>query len=132
MKYFKVEVKCGHVRRNNYTIQNLFISAKNKKEAAKIARKTPRVKHHKKDAIRKVEEISMETYYLGLKGMQENPYFHVHSSIEQRMKCPEGSLEIFKEEIPNKHKKKRNGQRMKNWRLKEEKEKEIRSWMIDE
>lgn len=132
MKYYSVKTKCGHVRKSQFTIQMFYIKAENKKEAAKKARNKPRVKHHRKDAIIEVKEISMTEYFAGLKGMLGNPYFQVHSSSEQRRLCPEGTLEIFKEEAPKKYKKKRNGQRIKNWNLSKEKEKEARSWMIDE
>ena len=50
-KYFEVIVKCGHVGHGKYIVKKLAILAESAKQAAKIARYIPRVKHHKKDAI---------------------------------------------------------------------------------
>lgn len=36
MRYFKVEAKCGHVRRNNYILKEFYVKAESKKEAARI------------------------------------------------------------------------------------------------
>ena len=64
MKMFKVTAKCGHVGRNHYVVKNFPVQASNGREAAKIARDLPRVKHHHKDAIINVEEITFSEYYL--------------------------------------------------------------------
>ena len=57
MKYFMVTAKCGHVGKNNFYKGTLFLKAENGKEAARIARDCPRVKHDQKDAILDVKEI---------------------------------------------------------------------------
>ena len=73
MRYFKVEAKCGHVRRNNYILKEFYVKAESKKEAARIVKDTPRVKHNHKDAIREVEEISLGEYCQGKKVMSDHP-----------------------------------------------------------
>ena len=45
MGYFKVQVKCGHVGKDYYFPGELYITAENGREAAKVARVMPRVKH---------------------------------------------------------------------------------------
>ena len=95
MKYFMVTAKCGHVRRNNYTLMNLFIKADSKKDAASIARGVGRVKHHHRDAIRDVVEISFDEYIEGLKANDQNSYFQVHNSSDARAFLSE--LDIYNE-----------------------------------
>lgn len=84
-KYFKVLAKCGHVGRNNYIEKWFYIKAENGKEAAKIVRNMPRVKHHHKDAIREVKQIKCEEFLYGKKIMSEDKYFKAHSSQEQKL-----------------------------------------------
>lgn len=85
MKLFRVVAKCGHVGRNYYVLKEFAIKAANGKDAAKIAREMPRVKHHHKDAIRSVTEITIEEYYSLLKLNSEDPYFSCTSIQEQRL-----------------------------------------------
>lgn len=59
MNYYKVRAKCGHVGRNNYIIKPFFVKANDGKEAAKIVRNTPRVKHDHKYAIIDVKEKNL-------------------------------------------------------------------------
>lgn len=86
-KYYKVLTKCGHVGRNGYVPIQFAIVAENGKEAAKIARDMPRVKHHHKDAILKVEEISKNIYIEIKKANTNDPYLHCHSIQEQNEMC---------------------------------------------
>ena len=75
MKYYEVEAKCGHVGRKNYVLKNFPVMAENGRKAAEKTRGRPRVKHHHKDAIRKVTEID-ETRYLELMNINRaDPYF---------------------------------------------------------
>lgn len=62
MGYFKVQVKCGHVGKDYYFPGELYITAENGREAAKVARVMPRVKHDHKDAILSVSEIDVDSY----------------------------------------------------------------------
>lgn len=85
MKLFKVEAKCGHVGRNNYTLKVFPIKAENGKEAAKIVRDIPRVKHHHKDAIRSVVEISEAEFLRIIEQNHGDPYFKCKNIQEQRI-----------------------------------------------
>jgi len=98
MKYYKVEAKCGHVGRNNYIIKMFYVCAEDGKEAALKVRNSPRVKHHHKDAIRNVYEITYDEYLVGLDANSVDSYFLAHNSTEQRMLCCFGNNEINKEE----------------------------------
>ena len=82
-KYYKVLAKCGHVGRNRYIIKSFYVKAENGKEAAKIVRDKPRVKHHHKDAIKEVIQIKYEEYINGIKIMSDDMYFKVHNRQDQ-------------------------------------------------
>ena len=82
--FFEVQAKCGPVGRNNYIVKNFYIRTDSAKRAAKIIRQAPRVKHHQKDAIVKVREIEREEYVQGVIRMQEDPYFNVNNSSDQK------------------------------------------------
>ena len=85
--YYKVICKCGHVGRNDYVPIQYAIKAVDGKEAAKIARQIPRVKHNHKDAILKVEKIDFKQY-LEIKELNKNdPYLQCHSRHEQNKIC---------------------------------------------
>lgn len=73
--YYKVLVKCGHVGRNKYILKWLYIKAIDGKEAAKIARNIPRVKHNHKDVIRELKKIPFDEYVIGLKMNLQDKYF---------------------------------------------------------
>lgn len=114
MKYYRVKAKCGHVGRNHYIIKDFYVKANNGKEAAKQVRYTPRVKHHQKDAIQEVKEISLEEFVLGKRAMAEDMYFKVHNSTEQRSLNAISKLDVFPETKISKYKRRRLGQYMKN------------------
>lgn len=97
MNYYEVKVKCGHVGRHNYIIKKLYIKADDGKNAAKIARLTSRVKHDHKDAIRDVKRISEKEYEDGLANNQNDNYFKVHNSTDQRKYCSFLNDEIIRE-----------------------------------
>lgn len=85
--YFKVVCKCGHVGRQHYVPVQFAVVAESGKEAARIARDFPRVKHDHKDAILKVEKIDYEQF-LEIKVMNDNDqYLHCHSRSEQNASC---------------------------------------------
>jgi hypothetical protein len=86
-KYFIVIAKCGHVGRNRYIEKELTIRATSGKEAAKIARNYPRVKHHWKDAIVEVIEVDVEEFKRIRVKNYSDPYFSVKNIQEQRMYC---------------------------------------------
>ena len=127
MAYYKVIAKCGHVGRNKYIFKNLFIKATSRKEAATKARNYPRVKHHHKDAIRDVIEITFEEYCNGKKCNKEDKYFHVHNSTDQRIYGCVDIKDVHPEEEKTKYKKKREGQILRNIIQAKEMNKEIRN-----
>ena len=83
MKYYKVEAKCGHVGKSKYILKWFYIKAEDGCQASKIVREKPRVKHHHKDAIREVIEITYDEYYAGCKLSSLDMYFHSHCRQEQ-------------------------------------------------
>lgn len=83
MSRFEVVCKCGHVGRNNYIEISFPVTANSKKDAAAIARMIPRVKHHHKDAILRVSEITEEEYFLLVEQNKRDPYLRCHNIQEQ-------------------------------------------------
>ena len=85
MKYFKVITKCGHVGKKNYVPVAFAVEAESGKEAAKIARFLPRVKHDHKDAILDCKEVSYEEY-LELREINLNDeYLKCHTKQQQNL-----------------------------------------------
>ncbi len=83
-KYFAVVCKCGHVGRNNYILIAFPVIANSKKEAARIARSIPRCKHHHKDCIRDVTEVSYENFIKLKHENNRDPYLKCSCIQEQR------------------------------------------------
>jgi len=86
-KKYIVSTKCGHVGNNKYIVIDFAVSAKNGKEAAKIARSIPRVKHHRKDAIEQVREVTSEEYYNQIKINRKDEYLKSKCIQDQKMNC---------------------------------------------
>ena len=86
MKLFEVEAKCGHVGKNKFTLKIFAVKAESAKRAAEIVRQIPRVKHHHKDAIRRVVEISFNRYIEICNINKEDPYFTCKNIQEHRQK----------------------------------------------
>lgn len=103
-KYFIVTAKCGHVGRNKYIEKNLTIRASSGKEAAKKARNHPRVKHHWKDAIVDVVEVTEEEYSRIRIENYSDPYFSVKNIQEQRFYCKNIEKNIYEIEVKERHK----------------------------
>jgi len=82
---YEVCAKCGHVGRKYYVEKVFAVIANSKKEAAKIARAIPRVKHDHKDAIIYVKEISKERYDEIIATNDADLYFRCKNKQEQRM-----------------------------------------------
>ena len=87
MRFYKVEAKCGHVGKNWYFPAAFYITAENGREAAKVARVMPRVKHDHKDAILSVSEIDVDSYVRGKETTLDNPYWFCKNIQEQRIQC---------------------------------------------
>ncbi|MBE6587325.1 MAG: hypothetical protein E7647_02790 [Ruminococcaceae bacterium] len=84
MKYFRVRAKCGHVGgRKSYIDIDFYTVADNGQEAARLVRMAPRVKHHHKDAIRFVEEISPEEYLKGRAEYTKDPFVRCKNKQQQ-------------------------------------------------
>jgi hypothetical protein len=98
MKYFEVVTKCGHVGRDFYYEGRFYIMATNGKEAAKIARKIPRVKHDHKDAILSVTKINEKEYCDGKLKSEHNPYFKCKNKQEQKKFIETIALNIFEDQ----------------------------------
>lgn len=106
MKYFMVIAKCGHVGKNNYFKGEFFFKSENGKEAARLARECPRVKHDQKDTILAVSEIDLTTYETGIKQKRFSHYYTSENVQEQRMYYSEIKDNIFAEEKTYKESKK--------------------------
>jgi hypothetical protein len=85
MRLYQVSAKCGHVGRNNFVIKNFAVKANDGKEAARLARNFPRVKHHQKDAILSVVEITPDEFECLTISNSLDPYFRCTNVQEQRM-----------------------------------------------
>ena len=85
MKYYKVVAKCGHVRKGHYIIKDFFVKAEDGKDAARKVRFLPRVKHDWKDAIISVEQITREEFAHGIELHNQDLYFNVTNSSEQKL-----------------------------------------------
>ena len=96
-KYYAVEAKCGHVGRKNCIIITFGIVAESKKDAARISKNIPRVKHDHKDAIVSVNEISYDEYLEIRKNNSEDYYLRCSSKQEQRILCDNLNSRIIKD-----------------------------------
>ena len=84
MKLYEVTAKCGHVGRKYYALKTFAVEADNGREAAKIVREFPRVKHHHKDAIRNVREVDYDRFEEIKLFNELDPYFHCTCVQDQR------------------------------------------------
>ena len=85
MRLYQVSAKCGHVGRSNFVVKEFPVKANDGREAAKLVRNFPRVKHHQKDAILDVFEISVEEFESLRERNSNDPYFQCTNVPEQRM-----------------------------------------------
>ncbi len=86
-KFYAVEAKCGHVGRHYCIVITFPIKAESGKEAAKIAREIPRVKHDHKDAIQSVRRITEEEYLSLTQQNSQDDYLQCKNIQEQRVRC---------------------------------------------
>jgi len=87
-RYYIVTAKCGHVGKNRCIEIDFAVRAKNSKEAARFTRTFPRVKHHHKDAIREVRQVSYQEYHEQYARNEKDPYLRSGNIQEQRRRCP--------------------------------------------
>ena len=83
--YYEVIAKCGHVGKKHYVPIKFAVIAKDGKEAAKMVRQFPRVKHNHKDAILSVNKIDYERYLEIVEMNNNDPYLKCHSRQEQNL-----------------------------------------------
>jgi len=95
--FYEVTAKCGHVGRNHYCLKRFYVKAPDGRCAAKKVREIGRVKHHHKDAIRAVVEISEAEYFAGRQANKNDPYFNSSSVQEQRMNFDRITECVFEE-----------------------------------
>lgn len=76
LEMFEAVCKCGHVGRSHYVIISFPLMARSRKEAAKIARELPRVKHDHKDAVLNVLRIDKERYAELMEMNNYDQYLH--------------------------------------------------------
>ena len=105
-KYFSVETKCGHVGKLNCVWIKFAISAESAKEAAAKARQIARVKHHHKNTIKEVVEITVDEF-CKLKAINDaDPYLHAKNHREQlQIEGFEERIELDEYNIAKKHQK---------------------------
>ena len=101
-KYFAVTTKCGHVGRKYYLPVTFPVVAESGKEAARLGRYIPRVKHAHKDAILDVRKISYEEYLLLVDENKNNMYLKCENKQQQKSWC----LNIKDLVLEDEHKKK--------------------------
>ncbi len=82
-KYYAVKCKCGHVGRSHYIPIEFAVIADSKKEAAEMGRNLPRCKHHQKDCVLDVRELSFKEYKELSKANFADPYLRCQSVQEQ-------------------------------------------------
>ena len=83
LKFYRVTCKCGHVGRQFFVRIDFPVAAFSGKEAAKIARGIPRVKHDHKDAILNCVEIDHEEFLILQKINMNDPYLQCKNKQEQ-------------------------------------------------
>ena len=83
--YYEVIAKCGHVGKKHYVPVKFAVIAEDGKEAAKMVRDFPRVKHNHKDAILNVSKIDYERFQEIVEMNRNDPYLKCHSRKEQNL-----------------------------------------------
>ena len=84
-KYYEVECKCGHVGRDYYIPIRFAVTASSKKEAAAIGRHIPRCKHHHKDCVLNVRELSFQEFVKLKEENANDPYLRCTNKQEQSL-----------------------------------------------
>ena len=83
--YYEVIAKCGHVGKKHYVPVKFAVIAEDGKEAAKMVRDFPRVKHNHKDAILNVSKIDYERFQEIVEMNRNDPYLKCHAWQEQKL-----------------------------------------------
>ena len=88
MAYYLVLCKGGHVGRNFYMPIWFPVEAEDGRQAAKIARSIPRVKHDHKDAILDCVKTDYEGFLAQIEENANDPYLQCRSRHEQDQIMP--------------------------------------------
>ena len=101
MKYFLVDAMFGHVGKNKYIVKTIAVIKESKKEASNFVRWMPRVKHHRKDAIISVKEVTYDEYLETKIQNNNDNYFKATNIQEQRLLCSdlEENINTFRTNI---------------------------------
>lgn len=83
LKAFLVTARCGHVGQTRYIPITYPVLAKDEKEAAALVRGFPRVKHHQKLAILKVEAVAWADFQHQKDINRMDPYLRCHNRQQQ-------------------------------------------------
>lgn len=125
MSFYLVMTKCGHVGKTKYIPITFPISAENKKDAARIARNMPRVKHHHKDAIISVKEVLKNEFEFQEKINESDLYLKAKNKQEQNQIADFKSRLLDDDYNINKYHKVKNNKHKKNNNYKIRKQKII-------
>lgn len=109
MNYYKVAAKCGHVGKRHFIIKDFYVKAEDGKEAARKARFFPRVKHDWRDAIISVELITKDEFIQGWELHNNDLFFQVSNTTEQRLYEAVDDEEVVALDEPEMKKKKDRG-----------------------
>ena len=85
LEMYEVVCKCGHVGKSHYVKISFPVKAQSGKEAARIARSLPRVKHNHKDAILDVCRIDQNRYVELMEKNNQDPYLHCTCIQDQNL-----------------------------------------------
>lgn len=85
LEMFEAVCKCGHVGKSHYVIISFPLMAQSRKDAARIARGIPRVKHDYQDAILNVFKIDKERYFELVETNNNDPYLRCTCIQDQNM-----------------------------------------------
>ena len=122
MRYYLVDAQFSHVSQNGFIIKTVPTAALDRKGAAFNVRRMPRVKHHEKNAILDVREVTKEEYDYYVENVFKNdPYFKVTNRQEQNRLCPDvyENIYYYRDLVPDKKTNKRDnvGYKIKKYRL---------------
>ena len=95
MRYYRVEALCGHVGKGRCIRKEFGVAASNGKEAARICRTIPRVKHDFKEATLSVKEVSYIEFLALICQNRHDPYLAAKNIQEQRNSCLDLEIEYI-------------------------------------
>lgn len=85
LEMFEAVCKCGHVGKSHYIPISFPLMAQSKKDAARIARGLPRVKHDHQDAILNVFKIDKKRYFELVETNNRNLYLRCTCIQDQNL-----------------------------------------------